>query len=442
MESVAAMGRVYRATWPACLRLFVISSAVLSALGLILLPYRDEILDKVIGFFLPSDWLASFHMANEALFHQIGGVLLFQTVAIVCFSTVSLFFFPFRDRISSLAETQLTGRPAPDPGLRQELWLEAGLVVIAFNLYSVTYLLAYFIGQPLFGYIDELAFFLLMLFFVLDLLSPTHFRRRLNCLYVFTAVRQQPIRLLLFATAFCFPIFALELFLGDLVYQQEDNFVLAVALVAIIVLNCFVCVFALPLGTWLALQSLEQRASAVAGRQGRRWHKSFYGIQLGMMLVLLLFYGSVVRVLANKVPLKSAEYDIQWMTFDYQPGEGDAPPRLRFQVRIFNRHESLGLEVENANLLLNLDGRYLGEAGLNIPYVAPKKAVSVPVDLQLRLNYSEMAGIAAEEFVSVFTGEKAAWRDNIQARLMVQLPLGLQFPIYITRGYRHDFQEQ
>lgn len=436
------MGHVYRATWPACLRLFVVSSVVLSALGLILLPFRDEILDKVIGFFLPSDWLASFHMANNALFHQIGGVLLFQTVAIVCFSAVSLFFFPFRDRISSMAETQITGRPAIAPGLRLELWLEAGLVLIAFNLYSATYLLAYFVGQPLFGYIDELAFSLLMLFFVLDLLSPTHFRRSLNCLYVFRAFRQQPIKLLLFATAFCFPIFAMELFLGDLVYKQEDNLVLGAALVAIIVLNCFVCVFALPMGTWLALQCVQQPASAFTHRQGRSWHKAFFSLQLVLMFLLLLFYGSVIRVLANKVPLKSADYDIQWMTFDYQPGEGGELPRLRFDVRIFNRHDSLGLEVENATLLLNLDGRYLGEAGLNIPYVAPEQAVSVPVDLKLSLNYSEMAAIAAEEFFSVFTGESAAWRDKIQARLMVQLPLGMRLPIYITQGYRHEFEEE
>jgi hypothetical protein len=51
------------------------------------------------------------------------------------------------------------------------------------------------------------------------------------------------------------------------------------------------------------------------------------------------------------------------------------PPALRFDMQIFNHHESLGLEVENANLLVNLDGRYLGEAGLNIPYVAPNTAV-------------------------------------------------------------------
>jgi hypothetical protein len=442
MESFSSMGRVYRATWPGCLRLFLVSSVVLSALGLILVPYRDEILDKVIGFFLPSDWLASFHMANDALFHQIGGVLLFQTVAIVCFSTVSLFFFPFRDRISSLAETQLTGEPANGPGLAQELWLEAGLVVIAFNLYSATYLLAYFVGQPLFGYIDELAFILLMLFFTLDLLSPTHFRRRLNCLYVFRAVRQQPIKLLVFATTFCFPIFALELFLGDLVYKQEDDFVLAVALVAIIVLNCFVCVFALPMGTWLALHSIQQFPGVGDDRQGRSWYRAFYGCQLVLLFVFLLFYGSVVRVVANKVPLKSAEYNIQWMTFDYEQGEAGELPRLRFDVRIFNRHESLGLEVENATLLLNLEGRYLGAVGLNIPYVAPGQDVSVPVDLKLSLSYSEMAGIAAEELVSVFTGEQAPWRDNIQARLMVQLPLGMQLPIYITQGYRHEFQEE
>jgi len=442
MESVSSMRGVYRATWPACLRLFVVSSVVLSALGLLLLPYRDEILDKVIGFFLPSDWLASFHMANSALFHQVGAVLLFQTVAIVCFSAVSVLFFPFRDRISSMAEIHVTGRAAPDPGLRQELWLEAGLVVIAFNVYSIIYLLAYFVGQPLFGYIDELAFSLLMLFFTLDLLSPTHFRRGLNSLYIFTALRQQPIKLLLFATVFCFPVFAMELFLGDLVYKQQDNLVLATALVAIIVLNCFVCVFALPMGTWLALQSVQQLASAGTGRQRRRWHKPFYVSQLVLMFALLLFYGSVVRVLSNKVPLKSAEYDIQWTTFDYQTGEDGGPPSLRFDVRIFNRHESLGLEVENATLLLNLDGRYLGEAGVNIPYVAPKQVVSVPVDFKLRLSISEMAGIAAQEFISAFTGEASAWRENIQARLMVQLPLGMQLPIYLTQGYRHEFQEE
>jgi hypothetical protein len=234
----------------------------------------------------------------------------------------------------------------------------------------------------------------------------------------------------------------MELFLGDLVYKQQDTLVLATALVAIIVLNCFVCVFALPMGTWLALQSVQQLAVAGTGHQRRRWHKPFYVSQLVLMCALLLFYGSVVRVLSNKVPLKSADYDIQWTTFDYQTGEDGGPPSLRFDVRIFNRHESLGLEVENATLLLNLDGRYLGEAGVNIPYVAPKQVISVPVDFKLRLSISEMAGIAAQEFISAFTGEAAAWRENIQARLMVQLPLGMQLPIYITQGYRHEFQEE
>ena len=435
MKPASSIGSVYRAAGPACLRLFLLSSVLLCALGLMLVPYRDEFLDQVMGVFLPGDWLASFHMANGALFHQIGAVLLFQTVAIVCFSAVSVFFFPIRDRISSLAEMQLTGQPAAGPGLRRELWLEAGLVLVAFNAYSITYLLAYFVGQPLFSFIDELAFVLLMVFFTLDLLSPTYFRRGLNCLYVFRALRHQPARLLLFATVFCFPIFALELFLGDLVYHQEDDLVLAIALVAIIVLNCFICVYALPMGTWLALYCVQSDGSEGVDQEQWRW-------QFVLTLLLLLFYGSVIGVLANKVPLKSAQYDIQWLTFDYQRPQGDEPPRLRFDVRIFNRHETLGLAVNDATLLLNLDGRYLGQAGLNIPYVAPQSDVSVPVDLRLRLDYSEMAGIASDELFSVFTGEKAAWRDNIQARLMVHLPLGMQLPIYITHGHRQDFVEQ
>lgn len=441
MKSLSSLSHVYRATWPACLRLCIVSSIILSVLGLILVPFRDEILDTLVGFFLPSDWLASFHMANNALFHQLGGVLLFQTVAIICFSTVSVFFFPFRDRISILAETQLTGQSVKGPGLRRELWLEAGLVMIAFNVYSTIYLLAYFIGQPLFGYIDELAFCLLMLFFILDLISPPHFRRSLNSLHVLGALRRQPIRLLLFGLVFCSPIFALELFLGDLVYNQENNLVLSVALVAIIVLNCIVCVFALPMGTWLALDCI-QHSDAVNNRRGIIGHKVFYASQLLAMFLLVLFYGSVIGVLSNKVPLKTADYDIQWMSLDYEQGVEGEPPSLMFDMQVFNRHESLGLEVDNANLLLNLDGRYLGEAGLHIPYVAPASVVVVPVELKLGLNFSELTGIVSEEFFSFFSGEPAAWRDKVQARLMVQLPLGLQLPIYLTEGYRHEFQEE
>jgi hypothetical protein len=442
MEFFSSLGPAYRATRPACLRLCVASSLVLCALGLILVPFRDDILDQVVGLFLPADWLASFHMANNALFHQIGGLLLFQTVAIVCFSAISLLFFPFRDQISLVAETQLTGRSVNGPGLGRELWLEAGLVMIAFNVYSVIYLLAYFIGQPLFGYIDELAFFLLTLFFIVDLLSPPHFRRNMNCLYVFRAFRHQPLQLLLFGIVFCSPIFALELFLGDLVYKQEDNLVLAVALVAIIVLNCIVYVFALPMGTWLAMTSVHQGTMADSNRQGFLPHQAFYGFQLVFMLLLLLLYGSVIGVLFNKVPLKLADYDIQWMTLDYQQGIEGGPPTLRFDVKIFNRHETLGLEVDNASLLVNLDGRYLGEAGLDIPYVAPNTAIDVPVELKLKLDFSELAGVAYEELYSFFSGEQAAWREQIQARLMLQLPLGLQLPIYIPEGYRHEFQEQ
>ena len=163
---VDTLAQVYRATWTACLRLFIVSSVLLSTGALILLPYRDEILDVLVGFFLPGDWLASIHMANSALFHRVGSVLVFQTVAIVCFSVVSLLFFPFRDRISLQAERQLTGRAVTGPGLAYELWLEAGLVIIAFNAYSITYLLAYFVGQPLFAFIDELAFGLLTVFFI------------------------------------------------------------------------------------------------------------------------------------------------------------------------------------------------------------------------------------------------------------------------------------
>ena len=442
MEALSSLSNVYRATWPACLRLCVVSSIVLSALGLILVPFRDEILDTVVGVFVPADWLASFHMANNALFHQIGGALLFQTVAIVCFSAISLFFFPFRDRISIVAETRLMGQSVNGPGLRQELWLEAGLVMIAFNVYSLTYLLAYFIGQPLFGYIDGLAFSLLMLFFIVDLLSPPHFRRKLNCLYVFRALRHQLVPLLLFGIIFCAPIFAMELFLGDLVYNQENDVVLALTLVVIIVLNCIVCVFALPMGTWLALNSIQRHTTLDNNRRQSFRHKAFYGSQLLFLFLLLLFYGSVVGVLSNKVPLKSADYDIQWMTMEYQQGTEGSPPILLFDMQIFNRHESLGLEVDHASLLVNLDGRYLGEAGLNIPYVAPNTAVSVPVGLKLKLDFSELAGIASEEFFSFFSGQETAWRDKIQARLMVQLPLGLQLPIYIPEGYRHEFLEE
>jgi hypothetical protein len=442
MESLRSLADVYRAAWPDCLRLCVVSAVVLSVLGLILVPFRDEILDVVVGLFLPDDWLVSFHMANRALFHQIGGVLLFQTVAIICFSTISVFFFPFRDRISILAEAQLTGLPVKGPGLRQELWLEAGLVMIAFNFYSACYLLAYFVGQPLFGYIDELAFFLLVLFFILDLLALSYFRRNMNCLYVFRAVRAQPVKLLLFGMVFCSPIFALELFLGDLVYNQENDLVLAVAMVAIIVLNCIVCVFALPMGAWLVHSSVQQRLITKSSSGGVRSHKIFFWGQLICLCGLVLFYGSVIGVLSNKVPLKSADYDIQWMTLDYQSGTEDNPPSLRFEMQIYNHHESLGLEVDNAIVLLNLDGRYLGETGLTIPYVAPQSAVVVPVELTLHLDIPELAGIASEEFFSIFTGEKAPWRDTVQARLMVQLPLGLQLPIYITEGYRHEFQEK
>lgn len=442
MENLSSIATAYRATWRACLQLCLFSSLLFSALGLILVPFRDEVLDTVLGLFLPSDWLASYHMANAALFHQIGGVLLFQTVAIVCFSAVSVCFFPVRDRISILAESALTGQSASGPGLHRELWMEAGLVLIAFNLYSATYLLAYFAGQPLFAYIDELAFLLLLLFFILDLLSPPHFRRDMNSLYVLKAWRYRPLQLLFFGIAFCSPIYALELILGDLVYNQENDLVLAAAMVGIIVLNCVVCVFALPMGTWLALQCMQRHSIARDHRQRLRRHRGFFGSQVVLMILLLLFYGSVIKVLSNKVPLKSADYEIQWTTLDYQRGIGGSPPSLRFDMRIFNRHQSLGLEVDAATLLLNLDGRYLGEAGLNVPYVAPDTAVIVPVDLSLKLDFSEVALIASEEFFSFFSGEETAWRDKIQVRLMVQLPLGLQLPIYLTEGYRHEFAEQ
>jgi hypothetical protein len=63
------------------------------------------------------------------------------------------------------------------------------------------------------------------------------------------------------------------------------------------------------------------------------------------------------------------------------------------------------------------------------------------VEFRIKLDFSELAGIATDELFSFFTGEAPAWRDKLQARLMVQLPLGLQLPLYITEGYRHEFQE-
>jgi hypothetical protein len=440
VKFAATLGLIYRGTWPACLRLWLVSTITLSVLGLALVPYRGEILDSLLAIFFPRDWLSSFEMANAALFHSLGGVLLFQTVAIVCFSTISVLFFPFRDRISVLTEKLLRGEAAPGPGLPRELWLEAGLVLIAFNVYSAIYLLAYFIGQSLMVFIGELAFLLLLSFFILDLLSPVLFRRNLNCLYVLGAIRRQPLKIMSFGVVFCLPVFILELFLGGLVYKGESELLLAAALVAIIFINCTVCVFALPMGTWLALSSIQDGGFVAAGQRKLRQHRLFFLGQLIFTLFLALFYGSVVGVLSSKVPLKTADYDIQWRTMGYESGSGGEAPTLRFDMQVFNRHQSLGLEVDNANLLINLDGRYLGEAGLDIPYVAPKTSVVIPVKLQLALNFSELAGIASQELFSFFTGDKAAWRNKIQARLLVQLPLGLQFPVYLPEGYRQRLE--
>jgi hypothetical protein len=439
--SSGSVAEVYRASWAPCLRLWLVSSIALSALGLVLVPYRVAIVDGLAGLFLPGDWIASMRLANDALFYRVGSVLLFQTVAIVCFSAVSLFFFPFRDRISVATESRLTGQRVSSPGLHRELWLEAGLVLIAFNLYSFTYLLAYFLGQPLFGYIDELAFVLLLLFFLVDLLSPVYFRRNRSCLHVFRALRQNPLRLLLFGAAFCAPVYLLELLLGGLVYQQENNLGLSLALVAIITVNCAVAVFALPLGTWLAVEALQRPGSTDRPFSGLMRPRVFYGIQMVFALLLLGFYGSVVAVLSNKVPLKSAQYTIQWSSLAYEAGTDDAPPTLRFDMLVVNRHPTLGLEVDHADLLLNLEGHYLGEAALNIPYVPPDTAALVPVELKLGVDFSQLAGIAWQETLSLFSGDEAAWRDNIQARLTVQLPLGLRLPLYLTEGYRHEFKE-
>ncbi|MEM6581997.1 MAG: hypothetical protein AAF699_12020 [Pseudomonadota bacterium] len=442
MKWSESLARIYRNTWRACLLLSVVSSLALSIAALALLPYRHEILDTLFGFFLPADWLASIHLANQALFRQLNSVLLFQSVAIVCFSLVSILFFPFRDRISLNTEKQLIGNAETGPGLAYELWLEAGLVLIAFNAYSISYLLAYFVGQPLFTYIDELALLLLTLFFILDLLSPPHFRRKLNCLYVLKALIRHPVKLLSFGLIFCLPIFLLELFLGDLVFAQQDDQTLAIAVVSIIVVNCLVCVFALPAGTWLALQIFEDQKMTALPASGRWGHKAQFGVQLLIAGGLFVFYAAVITTLSTKVPLKTADYEIQWLTMDYESGANGDPPQLSFDVMITNRHPSLGLEVDNAELLVNLEGRYLGEAGLNIPYVAPNSSISVPVDLQLRLDMSELAGIAMEELTSYFTEQQAPWRSEIAARLTVRLPLGLDLPIYIPEGYRQEFQER
>ncbi len=253
-----SIAEVYRASWPHCLRLFIASSLILSVAGLLLLPLREDVLGNLLGFFVPADWLESLRLANQALFARIGGVLLFQTVAIVCFTVVSVLFFPFRDRISLQVEEQLTNRAAPQPGLHRELWYEAGLVLFAFNVYSLVYLLAYFVGRPLFSYIDVLAFSLLAVFFTLDLLSPTYFRRRLSCLSVLSAYRLLPLQLLLFGVTFCLPVYAVELALGSLVTDQDNKLILGVALVIIVVINCALCTFALPLGTVLALRAIHE----------------------------------------------------------------------------------------------------------------------------------------------------------------------------------------
>ncbi len=440
MNQIGSIAALYRSTWIDCLRLGLASSVILSAVGVLLLPLRDHLLDSLLGAFLPADWLTSIQMANEALFHQIGGVLLFQTVAIICFSAVSVLFFPFRDRISIKAEHYLKGESVSGQGLHRELWYEAGLLLIAFNMYSAVYLLAYVVGESVFAYIDLLAFALLTVFFVLDLLSPAHFRRGLNCLYVVAALKRLPLKMLLFGLIFCAPIYALELFLGELVYQQEDDLVLAVALVAIIVVNCAVCSFALPAGTWLALDAIEALPGKSDGRWAGAWHGVFFWVQLVFAAMLFLFYASVVGVVLSKVPLKTANYDIEWLTLEYEGGRGGAPPSLRFDILIENQHPSLGLQVEDADLLLNLEGRYLGEVGLNIPYVAPMSSALVPVELNLRVDFSEFAEVAWQELIAYFGGAPPRWREKLQARLDVQLPLGLKLPIYIPQGYPHDFE--
>ena len=229
---------------------------------------------------------------------------------------------------------------------------------------------------------------------------------------------------------------------SDALIINEAQLILAEKRTSMAAMRTGIAVFALPLGTWLALDAMQaygppQQLPAAIVRPS-----VFYGLQIIIAGLLIAFYGSVVAVVSNKVPLKSAEYEIRWLSMDYEEGADGDPPTLHFDMLVHNRHPTLGLEVDHASLLLNLEGRYLGQAALNIPYVAPNSVESVPVVLQLGLDFSELAGIAYEEMVSLISGKQAAWRDRVQARLTVQLPMGLELPLYITEGYRHEFEER
>ncbi|MFH1430800.1 MAG: hypothetical protein ABIG71_04795 [Candidatus Uhrbacteria bacterium] len=425
------IAKVYRSTAEPILRLFYASAVLITTIGLTMVLFRDELLEFVLSVLLPPSWIESLRMAHEALFHELGGAILFQVTTATCFSLISLFFFRAKEDISRRAETQITNAPVPSSSLKQELWHEAALVLLTVNVLSIVYLALYFSPESLRGPLTVISVLAVMILFALDMQSFVFFRRDMGVAVLALACVRRPIWTCTIGATLCGPILIAEWALNGALSSFESITVLTIRVVIIIVVNCAVCVLAIPAGTAAALHVLkrtpEPSPSTLVWQ--RRFRRSQYVIAAG----LALFYFAVVGSMLKKVPLKTAVYEVELLSLRGKHLLSDEPPVIRCNVVIHNTHDFLALEVERASLVLDYDGQPLGQVSITVPQIPPRTSRRVPIEMVMDVPLGDALEISFRASLDRLLGQPTHWKQKTRLRMDVEVLFGITLPIYLTR---------
>lgn len=401
------------------------ATAVLALVAWQLVAHRDDLLQLVLDYVMPSDW----HFAARTLFHKFFAqqeqLVITNAVIAAALLVVQITLFPIKEKVSAALEED--AQLVPEPVAEHPLWFQAWEEIKIFLAMLAAQGSIFWLGYSDDPFRRKLAvvisFAVLAANVGVDFLSPVLQRHKLRYSQILKSLAAHPILTLGFGALFALPAVG------------------ATALAAAHAEWGFATQVGVAFGGQVLGVALAVIGGTVAGaplvedaRRRTRSHGAVRVLAWATLVAILIWNGyrfaAIGRSLHHKSQILKCDYTIDWSSFSAQtPSALDLIDAARkdaitigvsFDVTVGNT-TSVDVEIEDNRIEVRQKGQLVAETKLPRGRVASGATEKLRVSLPLTIAPSQVLRI--RELITT---------KDWAITLYLEVADGFTFPVYIV----------
>ena len=380
----------------------------------LLIENQEIIKSSLLDYLFPESWHGiSVKLANFLYESQtktvLGNLILSGSLVLS-----SIFLFPLKEKYSAIFEEKAkyyNGKIQEFPLLYQA-WEEVKLFLLYLTAQSVILWIGYYPYQWTTWISIILSYLFLFYTFGLDLISPTLQRHRTKYSLILKLLIKNWILPLSFGFLFNLPL----IFLSRWIFTWDDYSLIEISSI-LFLSNMILLTLAVPIGTRIASDLLEQKALLLAPtKRAMFWG---YTTMLSLLFVTAFLHSRLLVSLHHKSQLLKANYDIDWSSIEYQLPSfseftgGKSFSSLSFYMEMENPTD-FDIVVENSQLFVFKGDLELAVVDVTGFELASKDLERIKIQLDSNSDLSKMNGLH---------NLSKGWRVNMHIELWPGIPL-------------------